>query len=110
MEKHECEERVYPPGNAFHHYQCGKNAKSYENGKWYCGIHNAEAVANRKAKSDAKYAEYSRNLDEKNRKHKEMQKLLKAAEKWMDAQTMHHTTDLYNACTTYFERKIVIPD
>lgn len=110
MEQHTCQKKVYRGNRDFMGGYCDKKAKIFENGKWLCGIHSSEANAKRKAKSDAKYAAHSQSIREQNQKYENRQKLLKAAEKWMDAQTMHNTSDLYNACVVYFGRTPVIPD
>ena len=55
MSAHKCEESVRVPGRWPRFNPCGKSAKVENNGKWYCGIHSPDAVAARRAKSDAKW-------------------------------------------------------
>ncbi len=64
MEKHTCQKRIW---DRFNQYTCGKTAKAESNGQWFCGIHSPEAEAKRKAKSDARSAERSRQRNDKDR-------------------------------------------
>ena len=43
---------------------CGRTGKVLANGKWYCGIHNPEAVAARRRKSEALYQAKSKKWRE----------------------------------------------
>jgi hypothetical protein len=64
MEKHICQAHIW---DRYSQYTCGKTAKAESNGKWFCGIHSPEAAARRKAKSDARSAEWNRQWNEKDR-------------------------------------------
>lgn len=55
--KRYCEEPVWE-SNWPRSHPCGKTAKHFENGKWYCGIHCEEAKKRRMEKSEAKYNQW----------------------------------------------------
>ena len=76
MEKHRCTHTIW---NNYNHYTCNKPAKVQdEKGKWCCGIHSPEAVAKRKAKSDARYEEWRANIDAARKTQERERKILKA--------------------------------
>jgi len=54
-EKHYCEEPIWE-SNWPRAHPCGKTAKHFENGRWFCGIHCEEAKLRRSEKSQARIA------------------------------------------------------
>ena len=54
-EKHRCEEQIRDSGRCPSYHACGKTAKVQRDGKWYCGIHDPEKVAERRKKQDDKW-------------------------------------------------------
>jgi len=51
---HDCSARTWPEGS-FHSYPCRKRASIERDGKWYCGIHDPVAKAEKQAARDAKW-------------------------------------------------------
>ena len=47
----------------YHAYHCGKRAKLFEEGKWYCGIHAPSVVAAREATTRARIDNAIRRVD-----------------------------------------------
>lgn len=53
-----CEGECYESfGNAGHFYRCSNLAKVQRDGKWYCGIHDPEAIRRKQERRDAKIRE-----------------------------------------------------
>ena len=62
MEKHTCCGDVTVKMMAFYRTRvCGKTAKYERDGKWYCGVHDPEAI---KAKHDKRRAKLNARWDE----------------------------------------------
>lgn len=53
-EKRKCCEKIWPRGS-WSRQPCMSPAKHEINGLWYCGTHNPEAIARRKAREEAQY-------------------------------------------------------